>query len=627
MPNNLPTSINYTNRDYHSLRDDLILRVKRRLSDAGKNWAATDPADFGVAMLEAFAHVGDLTSYYIDRMANESYLATATQRQSIIDIAESYNYIASGYTQANVSVSLTNPTGSDIVVPQGVQYYIDVALDLQNSTSITRLYFTNELDVTVPANSGTTSTFSHGKSVIFEPGNKGSDDGTGLDGELLAYSDGSDSQEYYLSSNNVADGTVSIYVKNGDTWAIWDQVRHLTDWGPTDTVYTLSVDANNYVKVTFGDGISGAVPTIGEPIKAVYTIGGGVIGNIGARSAGWYLNFVPAGYDKPTINNVAVVSNDASGGSDPEENDSIRANAPKVLQALTRAVSLDDYANLAIAVNGVGKAAAYAESPSLVNLYIGPSVSSTSEDYYPGMSGTSTASGLTVTSSWLSLKDSVEESLQNKGQIGTSVVVLPPSYQDVFIEVHYKATTSSTNSGASFSDANIIAAIKYAVVYGYGYNYIPFNTVIFPSNIEGVLSTINGISAVKITGIGTSASPSTRDPLLTSEGRLYVFKESNLVIFPMAALSGLTANHGTFSPVFDPTILNYTLNGVSTSTITVTPTGISDVGTIKVNETTVTSGSASPSISTPSGVTTTIKIVTTSIDGSTTRTYIIRVPR
>ena len=81
---NIPISVDYTGRDYYSIREQLIARIQERIPE----WTASDPADFGVALVEAFAYMGDLISYYIDRTANEFSLATATQRNSLLNIAQ-----------------------------------------------------------------------------------------------------------------------------------------------------------------------------------------------------------------------------------------------------------------------------------------------------------------------------------------------------------------------------------------------------------------------------------------------------------------------------------------------------------------------------------------------------------
>ena len=47
-----------------------------------------DEDDFSVALIDAWATVSDVLAFYQERVANESYLRTATERVSVIDLAE-----------------------------------------------------------------------------------------------------------------------------------------------------------------------------------------------------------------------------------------------------------------------------------------------------------------------------------------------------------------------------------------------------------------------------------------------------------------------------------------------------------------------------------------------------------
>ena len=117
---NIPTAVDYTSRDYYSLREDLIELVKARVNtNASKKWSGDDPADFGVALIEAFAYIGDITNYYIDRIANETYLPTATQRKSVLNLARLYGYSPAGFRAAQLDVKFLNSYSVDITDAEG----------------------------------------------------------------------------------------------------------------------------------------------------------------------------------------------------------------------------------------------------------------------------------------------------------------------------------------------------------------------------------------------------------------------------------------------------------------------------------------------------------------------------
>lgn len=627
MATNIPQSIDYTSRDFYSLRDDLITRVKDRLAAAGKTWNGTDPSDFGVAILEAFAHVGDVTSYYIDRVANEGYLATATQRQSLLNLAELYGYTPSGYRRASVELSFSNPDTENIVtIPEGTQVGVDIVSTNGTYSSVTKVIFTLDSEVLVPAavdetTAGTATGLAfHGYNVSSLATNAADPlDPIDFPGEILGSSNGFAEQAFVLSSNRVADGTVEVYVNTGNTYNLWTEVLHLSDYGPTDPVYTLTTDANNNVTVTFGDGVSGAIPSVGATVKATYVIGGGEEGNL---KGGNIFNFiyVPAssGLSVSEFSDVTVSNssnNPASGGEEPETNDSIRLNAPLAFRTMSRAVTLDDFSGLAISVANVGKAKAYASAPTSIVMYISKQVSDVSSDYYPGYDATNT----NVRDEWYTLQESVANFMSNKTQIGTTVTYLPPVYVPVIISIEY-------SKYEGYTDDQINQAIKYAIVYGYGYNFIDFDAIIYPEQIEGLLASLPGVKTARVTELYRDGDSPDRVVLVPQQGELFVFEDGNTNVFPIAALSALSISSGTLSPTFESSVLSYRVTDTSTTTVTVTPTSWSGTASF-VNGSSVNSGSASGTISTPSGQTTTITVAHDSSDGVNTATYTITVIR
>lgn len=94
-----------------------------------------------------------------------------------------------------------------------------------------------------------------------------------------------------------------------------------------------------------------------------------------------------------------------------------------------------------------------------------------------------------------------------------------------------------------------------------------------------------------------------------------------------ATLQGLTLSSGTLSPAFASATESYTATVEnSVTSITVTPTVNNAKATVKVNNTAVTSGSASSAINLTEGKNT-ITVVVTAEDGTTTKTYTITVTR
>ena len=80
--------IDYLTKDYAGFRQAMLDQIPQRLP----NWTDRSEADFGVVLIELFAYVADILSYYQDRVANESFLSTATQRRSVAELLRLIGY-------------------------------------------------------------------------------------------------------------------------------------------------------------------------------------------------------------------------------------------------------------------------------------------------------------------------------------------------------------------------------------------------------------------------------------------------------------------------------------------------------------------------------------------------------
>lgn len=503
----VPISVDYTNRDYYSLREALIERIQNRIPD----WTASDPADFGVALVEAFSYMGDLISYYIDRTANESFLETAVQRESLLELATTFGYIPAGYRQAYVELTFTNSSSTTVTLPEKTVVSADITID----DTVQTVYFSTQSDLTLPASTQDTVGAVEGRSIQRISTN------TNSFGELLGTSTGLPEMSFELSESNVIDGTVEIYVQDGASYSKWTKVQHIMDYNPTDLVYTITTDDQNVVRVNFGDGISGAIPTLLSEIRAEYMVGSGSLGNVPADSLQTIENIpglsesqVAALQNAITVNNV----DQAIGGSNPESNDQIRASAPASLRANNRAVTLKDFSDLALSVSGVGKANAYASVWTSVNLYIAPSRDEGDTDDAPGLDTSNNPS-----EEYLKLKDDVETFLTDKLLIGTTVTINPPDYIDAVVSVDYVRLTQ-------YTAAEVQTQLKSALLKGFNYTQVTFQDTIYPQDIEFVLQQVAGVKNVKVKYLYRYGSSSDLTTLVGAADEIFRFSEANFTM-------------------------------------------------------------------------------------------------
>jgi len=110
-------------------------------------------------ILEIFAGVGDLTNYYIERRAEETYLDTARLKSSIISLTKSIGYVPSRPIPAvaNVKIILKGPLPSGLVAGMTIQFFRDdVNLSFNGQNFIfkkTYVYTITQSDIDLGVNS------------------------------------------------------------------------------------------------------------------------------------------------------------------------------------------------------------------------------------------------------------------------------------------------------------------------------------------------------------------------------------------------------------------------------------------------------------------------------------------
>ena len=515
MADEVPVTVDYTSRDYYAIREELIARVQNRIPE----WTGTDQADFGMALIEAFAYMGDIANYYIDRIANESFITTATQRESILAIAETYGYVPSGYQNALIDITFYNNSSSSVAIPAGTRVSGTVTIE----DAVFTTTFTTKQAVTVPAfasgTRGQVVAFAYeGISNTVEAGN--------VYGELLGSSNGQPDQSFLIEDFPVVSDSIDVYVQSGVTYKKWTEVKHLLDYGPNDTVYSTRLDKDNNVYVLFGDGVSGSIPTRLASVRAVYVIGGGTLGNI-ATSVLDTITYVPGLSESQTIalNGTIDVTNTSNGlgGSEPETDDSIRNNAPAYLNSQNRAVTLADMENLALSVNNCGKAKAIASSWTAVTMYLAPTRDINDSDATPGLVESATPGVYDATVEWTSLRDAVKDYVADKILVGTTMTYVKPTYKPIYIGVNFTLDPTYTEEDA-------IKNIKKALLDNFSYNYVAFGDTVESEDITFVLQGVAGCKKPKVTFLYIVGSTPSITAITAADYEILTFAENDIIV-------------------------------------------------------------------------------------------------
>jgi len=145
-----PTNVQYTSKDFSTIKSDLIEYTKSYFPDTYKDFNETSP---GMMLIELSSYVGDVLSYYIDYNYKENLLATATEKRNIRRLSEFLGYKTPNKTPSVVKLKVTTTISADSTTGEPVYGEAPSSIDsgLQIASNIdSEILFetTGEIDFT-----------------------------------------------------------------------------------------------------------------------------------------------------------------------------------------------------------------------------------------------------------------------------------------------------------------------------------------------------------------------------------------------------------------------------------------------------------------------------------------------
>jgi hypothetical protein len=361
--------VDYMARDYESLLQAMYSLVPSKLPQ----WTDfNNEADFGNVLLELFAHIGDILSYYQDRVANESFLGTAVTRRSVIEHLRLIGYQLSTAVPAAASLNVTVPAtvSAVVTVNQGDAF----ATKSQKNNPSVRFEYTHQAPLSIDFSTIKPDPATGKKTFI----GLLVEEGRLVESEVLGTSDGSANQHFTLAHpglilrpTGAAQPTspdVVLLTQLGANIASWNLQESLAFSRAGQLDYVIEIDENDEATVIFGDGSFGAIPAAGSQIQATYRVGGGQNGNVPAGA----IQTVVGAPQLALLGAQVTNPYPSTGGADRESIGHAVEHAPAVFRSLQRAVTAADYEALALSFQGVGKVQAQATGWNTVTLYVAP---------------------------------------------------------------------------------------------------------------------------------------------------------------------------------------------------------------------------------------------------------------
>lgn len=327
----MTAGIDYTSRDYESLKQDMIAMLQQKMPE----YTDTSETDAGIVLLECLAMGCDIVNFYLDAQANECFLATCEQRQNALMWCRMFGYSPQPTTPAHVmlvfQLQAVNQTKST-VIPKGTVAKT-TPTEAQNS-----ILFTTETDLVIPANCYGTEQDEEGN-YLYEVS---AIHGTQIVREIIGTSNGQRNQSFALSYYPVVVESVVVEVfEDSERWIEWEAVENFADSNYLSRHYQLIIEDNNQAYIQFSDGNTGRIPPqYANGIRVSYINGGGTEGNVAAQKIN--LMHTSNSAIKSVINPEEVYIR----GLDKESLTNIKINAPAYLRTRWGAMTVDDFSAL-----------------------------------------------------------------------------------------------------------------------------------------------------------------------------------------------------------------------------------------------------------------------------------------
>lgn len=334
--------VGYLDRNYTQIKN----RILQRMGETIPEMTDHSSSNIMVVAIEAYSGVAEMLNYYIDNMAREAFITTARRFSSVVKHTRLIDYRIKARIPASADV-LVRFKISNEYAPAPSNFTIPIGTKLTTSNGVEFLLIK---DILVQAGMMSVS-LPVRQQTLFQ-------------NEPLGLTTNDPNQTIALG-NNYVHNSLELSI-DGEAWLLQ---RTLGLSGPLDKHVVVDISANQEAYIVFGDNINGAIPLPNLPVTANYYTSLGRLGNVDAQTINQIqFNFNIHGIDSVEVYNPLA----AVGGTDYEDIERIRRSAPLSIRTLDRAVTRQDYIDIALLAPGVDKAALYFECGKTVDLYIAP---------------------------------------------------------------------------------------------------------------------------------------------------------------------------------------------------------------------------------------------------------------
>lgn len=449
----------YTKRDYEGSRREGLSQIPILSGGVWTDLNATDP---GIIILDYAHALADMIQYYQDHQALETFISTAKERANIFRLAKQLSYQIRSAKGATCEVVF-----SSVLL---YNYTIRIPKHTRVSTIDGIIYLTTEDAYLLPGSNTVTVKCTQGQLL------ERTYQGTGI--SRFSNVVNPTNQSVHIMVQNI---DVDSIVITDNVGRVWKPVEYIVFATEIDRAYQVDLNPDDTVTILFGDGERGIVPKSTDTLTISYIVTDADQGRVSANSLivlqDQILDDQGRYIDLHVTNPLA-----SAGGSTTQTSQEIKSLAPGAIKAQDRAVTLNDFENLAKMVDGVADAKAYDinTKPDLclhheVKVLITPQSIQDSPEL---------------------LKEKVYSHLSSRMIPPTNLQILTPAFEYVDIELTVKKLDIITEGRLTYD-------IQQAIETYFSNRAGAIGEYFYPSDLLALISNINGVRYI------TSMTPNT----------------------------------------------------------------------------------------------------------------------
>lgn len=313
--------LNITDLDFSTIKTNLKTFLKQQNEFTDYDFEGSSLS----VLLDLLAYNTHYNAYYLNMVANESFLDTAVLRDSVISHAKTLGYTPYSVTAPKSIVNITVETNDSTPGTASLNRGYSVAGSLVDAIS----YRFNVLDTQIVTKSGTQYIF---ENVELYEGR--------LTSKTFTYSSSSNPKSIFtIPDTNIDTGSIKVVVTptSGNTYTeVYTKATDIVDITGTSKVFFLQETRNGRFQIYFGNDSVGKKLSDGSVVEVSYLVTNGSNAN-GTES--FIAEEAIGGSSAITIEIVSP----ASGGGARESVDSIKFSAQSQYATQNRLVTFKDY--------------------------------------------------------------------------------------------------------------------------------------------------------------------------------------------------------------------------------------------------------------------------------------------